>query len=752
MSAAACIADGIDLDQARRFLQALDPEAESFTFQTFDDVEIAGKKRKSKALAKVLSGTLDDVAPQLQALNARGAGVFVTVNETDGKGRKGANILRVRAIWQEDDGEGLPLPLEPHIEVATSPGKRHRYILVDGLSTDEHAQTMARIVGDYGSDPNAADLARVLRVPGFFHSKGAPHLVRLVQAEQSQPYTRERVLSAFPAPTPTKPSPVASIGSATEFADEKTIADLRSALNAMRSDERADWIRQGARLRSLGDIGRGLWLDWSSTSGKFDLGDAAREWDTIGHDRTGYRAIFTEAQSPRWGWVNPLKGSAGASESEADRRARASDARKATSAPTSAVILPALPGDLLSLPGGLGELQAWILGYMTYPSPAAAGVTALAVLAHFAMGHVKIDSRDALGLNEQYLLLAPTGFGKEDLRKPFGKLAAALLTCPRPANAGNLWPPMSLPKLQYSAPASQQGLHRLLEAHRSQTFLADEFAEWLGHAASDSHKQQALGYIMQAYSKAFDTLAAPAIAAKESKDQYQPVECPRVLIFATSTAERILETINSSQADSGALNRFVILVTEQDRIAKRYDVKAVDYAPPAGVVELIAWVASLSGDTVVSFDSGALDLYRKHDSAVLDPLKFSDARLAGRLNEQAFKMAALIALSDRRLVIAVRDLAMAYAIREGLYHRACSLIGHDGALSGMHPTTRAFEQLRNKFERSPFLYRANLPKESRQFAKLAIHEQQAVQKELQVQGVARVDGGKFVSLIHQEAA
>src|SRR3546814_20196658 len=80
------------------------------------------------------------------------------------------------------------------------------------------------------------------------------------------------------------------------------------------------------------------------------------------------------------------------------------------------------------------------------------------------------------------------------------------------------------------------------------------------------------------------------------------------------------------------------------------------------------------------------------------------------LNEQAFKLAALLALFDKRTVISAGDLSTAYAIREGLYRRTASLIGYDGALSGMHPTGRALEPLRAHFQAKPSIYRANLKK------------------------------------------
>jgi len=80
--------------------------------------------------------------------------------------------------------------------------------------------------------------------------------------------------------------------------------------------------------------------------------------------------------------------------------------------------LPDYPGDLMALPYKLGELQQFIYNRMTYQSLPMAGITAIATLTAFAQTHITIKSRDGLGLNEYYMVLAPTGFGKEDIRKP----------------------------------------------------------------------------------------------------------------------------------------------------------------------------------------------------------------------------------------------------------------------------------------------------------------------------------------------
>jgi hypothetical protein len=80
---------------AEAFLAALDPAAEFFTFQTFDDARSKGGAK----FASILHGTLAQHWGALARLNDRGVGVFITVNETDGKGRTAGNIKCIRALF-----------------------------------------------------------------------------------------------------------------------------------------------------------------------------------------------------------------------------------------------------------------------------------------------------------------------------------------------------------------------------------------------------------------------------------------------------------------------------------------------------------------------------------------------------------------------------------------------------------------------------------------------------------------------------
>ncbi|MCC4117641.1 hypothetical protein LLG90_19970 [Aromatoleum toluclasticum] len=93
---------------AQSFLTALDEDSDAWSFQTFDDSK-AGEKR----LTRLFHGSLDRYADDLATLNEQGAGVFVTVNETDGKGRTKANIRRIRALYVRTPRAGSRIACKP---------------------------------------------------------------------------------------------------------------------------------------------------------------------------------------------------------------------------------------------------------------------------------------------------------------------------------------------------------------------------------------------------------------------------------------------------------------------------------------------------------------------------------------------------------------------------------------------------------------------------------------------------------------
>lgn len=196
--------EAADPTLAQRFLDLLE-RGGVFTFQTFDDTS-----RKSRKLAKILHGTLADHVSELVRLNKQGAGVFVTVNATDGTGRTEANIVAVRAVFVDLDGSPLgPITAaDPHPScvIATSPGRFHAYWLTS-MPLDRFRPTQEALAARFAADPSVVDLPRVMRLPGFLHRKGEPTLVSFVEA-QGRRYSEShiaRLVSGAPKQQPQQP-------------------------------------------------------------------------------------------------------------------------------------------------------------------------------------------------------------------------------------------------------------------------------------------------------------------------------------------------------------------------------------------------------------------------------------------------------------------------------------------------------------------------------------------------------------------
>jgi hypothetical protein len=289
-----------DLEVAKHFLKMLDEEAETFCFRAIP------AERSAARHAHNLAGALDDpdFAAQLVALNNDNYGIFVVVNRG---GQDAGSINRARSVFADFDGTPLPprFDLEPHALIETSPGRHHAYWFVDDLPVAEFTPVQQAIAEKFGSDANVKDLSRVMRLPGFIHRKRssdgtltAPFLSRIIHESGTLPYPGAGILAAFPRATGNATARVRDTG-ALVLPDEK-IRELRSALTFLRSDEYAVWIAVGSALSELGDVGRGLWLEWSQASSKYDATDAARTWESLRHDRTGYRAVFARAYKAGW--------------------------------------------------------------------------------------------------------------------------------------------------------------------------------------------------------------------------------------------------------------------------------------------------------------------------------------------------------------------------------------------------------------------------------------------------------------------
>jgi DNA polymerase len=179
-----------DRNETLRYLTLLDATTTHFTFQTFDDDKERRKKNgKFDPFAKVLHGTLDEHFDELTRLNNLGAGVFVTVNRTNLRGRSATDITEVRYVFGDFDND-TPLPQngpQRFMDIQSSPTGRHGYWKPNGITLDAFKPTQELIIRRFNGDPNVKDLPRVMRLPGFWHRKGEPFLTRILEVYEDAP-------------------------------------------------------------------------------------------------------------------------------------------------------------------------------------------------------------------------------------------------------------------------------------------------------------------------------------------------------------------------------------------------------------------------------------------------------------------------------------------------------------------------------------------------------------------------------------
>jgi hypothetical protein len=263
----------VDNMQAKRFLERLDPTTTKFEFRTFDDNEA----RQDEKLTKTFYGTFGLHAYELIRLNKAGAGVFVTINETNGTGRKAEDIIRVRAGFIDLDGEPLePVMqhnLQPHIVVESSPGKWHVYWLINGLYLEDFRAVQLALIKLYSSDPKVHDLPRVMRLPGFFHRKAAPFRSRIVSQHDREPY---------PASYFGKAECASHMSGDKEPATDLELWLVGEALKVIPTSlEWNDRNHIGMTVWRATDAhkkGFDVWFDWLERSGKFSKRKAQIRW------------------------------------------------------------------------------------------------------------------------------------------------------------------------------------------------------------------------------------------------------------------------------------------------------------------------------------------------------------------------------------------------------------------------------------------------------------------------------------------
>jgi len=182
------------IDDSYRFVNTLDPDTDMFDFRIiFND-----------GIAKKLRGTLKELSRQLKSANTDGAGIYVTINKSDGLGTKKENIILIRAIMLDYDdpdrnnlAEIRSLPIKASLIVNTSPGKYHAYFFTTDFPIKYYSNFQNILNIKYNTDKSINDITRIMRLAGYNHTKTLEHFMSNIIEQNNKKYTFEELKVAF---------------------------------------------------------------------------------------------------------------------------------------------------------------------------------------------------------------------------------------------------------------------------------------------------------------------------------------------------------------------------------------------------------------------------------------------------------------------------------------------------------------------------------------------------------------------------
>lgn len=334
----------VDFDEANRFLKRLPQEDQCFHFRMWHEIH-----RNRSAHKEDFPQTFEDIKEKFKTLNEKGYFCGLVVNEG---GNKNEDIKRIRAIFVDLDHIALFYPnakteewiecltngqiLLPHMIVETSPLKFHAYWIVNDVQVGEWIALQNQVMSLFNKEKEYADggvnnLARVLRLPGFFHRKDAakPFRSRIAHIIDDAPYSADQLRAAFPERQPRAaaltpgnvvpfPAPAASPSGGVAMAFDATayapagsagnstrLAEAEAALWAIPPTKGGFWRHAMIALKGEGESGWQVFDRWSAAAndGSYDQHKNRELWDNATASDGGLNLIFAEAQ--KRGWINP---------------------------------------------------------------------------------------------------------------------------------------------------------------------------------------------------------------------------------------------------------------------------------------------------------------------------------------------------------------------------------------------------------------------------------------------------------------
>jgi len=265
--------------------------------------------KKTGDLAKSFRGTLDEHYNTLLEYNNMQWGVYVAINQLDGKGRELTNVSHIRAhVADLDDPlnsnanyqKAISSNFPPHFAVQSSENKYHLYWLVDPYTNNDfYTLHQRKIAQTYDADKTIIDATRVMRVPGFYHHKKDPQFVNCWQVANNPRYNHSLMQQNF-----AHVNIIEHVSERKELGSPDMAAPslewLISALNMLDPNELtyAEWTSITAAFKqagwSLTDEQTLIhhWTEWCKLYSGDDYSTNAKLWNSLKDTEVGWKSFL----------------------------------------------------------------------------------------------------------------------------------------------------------------------------------------------------------------------------------------------------------------------------------------------------------------------------------------------------------------------------------------------------------------------------------------------------------------------------
>jgi len=316
MEAGARAAAGINTNRsrdagiARGFLDLIAPGEKEFCFQLY-----------GCATPWHHHNTLDNVFKNTSEL----VDIFVTINATDGLGRKAGNILRVRCLFIDLDGKPRKninrLSLKPLCVVESSPGRFHAYWRTEDIDLDEFSWLQKRLAKLMGGDPSVASLQTCMRLPGTRHLKAwrknpdikDDFFLTNFEVVDNRAIDRAEFFKAlktaekrYQITPPKKEKPEPHEKEQQPLHESTDLERVKSPLEALPNDDLAydDYLHIGMALHWID--ARELWDEWCAQSSKNNPATNDQIWKHFKHNPGGITIASLFYWARKAGWQEPI--------------------------------------------------------------------------------------------------------------------------------------------------------------------------------------------------------------------------------------------------------------------------------------------------------------------------------------------------------------------------------------------------------------------------------------------------------------